>query len=260
MIHYERELLQRGEAFRDKFAKANPNHPELRFIDADLVARKAMVGQLEIVPATIQTPQATERQSPRVDLRSQTYELLSQVREPSSEEKEALQKIGIKFFHVASKSYAQVVAENPAYFWDKELEYANARPELKDYALPMAVEVGLRRPSELALLGSFGKSRETQLEMINAYSQELQLQFPNIRAIMLPSTGYAQADEAYKAETGEVLFRNYFARALDNLSGVDSAHAGRDDPSYRFFVGGWDRGSGLGSVGAVPAVVFVGNK
>lgn len=260
MINYEKELLQKGEAFRAKFAKANPNHPELRFIDADLAARRAMVGELEIVPATIQTLQATEKQSPKVDLRQQTYDLLHLVREPSTDEKKALKEIGIKFLHVASKSYAQVVAEDPAHFWDRELEYANARPELRDYALPVAVTVGLRRPSELALPESFNKSRETQLKMIEEYSQELQVQFPNIRAIMLPSTGYAQADKAYKAETGEVLFRNYFARALDNLSGVSAAFAGRLAPSYQFYVSEWDADHGSGYVGAVPAVVFVGNK
>mgnify|MGYP001563500867 FL=1 len=155
-----------------------------------------------------------------------------------------------------------MVAEDPAHFWHKELEYANSRPELRNFVLPVAVEVGLR-PSELALPGSFDKSRETQLTMIEAYSQELQKQFPNIpniRAIMLPSTGYAQADRAYKAQTGEVLFRNYSARALDNLSGVAPAFVGRDLPGGRLYVNGWAVVSDSGIVGGVPAVVFVGNR
>lgn len=199
----------------------------------------------------------TGEKTPTIDLRKQTYELLRLVREPSVDEKEALKGRGIKFLHVASRSYAQVVAEDPEYFWDKELEYANARPELRDYALPVAVEVGLRHPSELALPGSFDKSRKTQLQMIEEYSQKLQLQFPNIRAIMLPSTGYAQADRAYQAETGEVLFRNYFARALDNLSGGFAVLAGRNGRSRRFHVVGWDADRGIGNIGAVPAVVFL---
>lgn len=157
---------------------------------------------------------------------------------------------------MVSRSYAEVVAEDPVHFSDKELKYANARPELRDYALPLPVEVGLRHP-ELALPGSFGKSRETQLKMIDDYSQELQVQFPDARAIMLPSTGYAQADKAHKAETGEVLFRNYFARALDNLSEVRAALAGRRDPSGRFGVGEWGAVVGDDVVGAVPAVVFL---
>lgn len=195
--------------------------------------------------------------APKKDLRQQTYELLPQVRGSSVEEKRALEERGIILLPVAVKSYTQVVTEDPEHFWDKELEYANTRPELKDYALPVTVEVGLK-PSELALPGSFGKSRKAQLEMIEKYSQKLQLQFPDARAIMLPSTGYAQADKAYKAKTGEVLFRNYFARTLDNLSGVSAAHAGRHDPSRHFRVFGWFAGLGAGDVGAVPAVVFIG--
>ena len=190
-------------------------------------------------------------------LQQQTYELLSQGREPSRDEKDALRERGIVFLPIATKSYAKVVAEDPAHFWDKELEFANTK--LREYASPVAVEVGLR-PSELALPGSFGKSRETQLTMIEDYSQELQKQFPNIRAIMLPSTGYAQADRAYKAQTGEVLFRNYFARVLDdNLFGGAGA-AGRNGPSSQFLIIEWLTDSGRGGVGAVPAVVFVGNK
>ena len=96
--------------------------------------------------------------------------------------------------------------------------------------------------------------------MIEGYSQRLQVEFPDARVVMLPSTGYAQGDRAYKVATGEVLFRNYFARALDNLSEVDAAYAGRLDPSRRFFVHTWFADDGLDFVGAVPAVVFVGNK
>ena len=67
----------------------------------------------------------------RIDIRQRAYYLLSQVREPSDEEEKALEMIGIKFFPIARISYAQVVADNPEHFWDKELEYATARPELK---------------------------------------------------------------------------------------------------------------------------------
>jgi hypothetical protein len=193
---------------------------------------------------------------PNVDLRQQTYGLLSLVREPSSDEKDALKERGIKFVHVESRSYAQVVAEDTAYFRNEQLEYANARPELRGYVLPVAVEVGLK-PSELALPDSFGKSRETQLRMIDEYSQELQKQFPDVRAIMLPSTGYAQVDRAYKAETGEVLFRVYYARALDNFSGGYAVHVGRYDPSHPLSVNEWLADDGHHNVAAVPAVVFL---
>lgn len=59
-------------------------------------------------------------------------------------------------------------------------------------------------------IGGLTKRIRIRRTVIEAYSQKLQKQFPNIRAIILPSTEYAQADRAYKAQTGEVLFRNYF--------------------------------------------------
>ena len=194
---------------------------------------------------------------PNVDLRQQTYGLLSLVREPSSDEKDALKERGIKFLPVTSISYAQVVAADTAYFRDRQLEYANARPELRGYVLPVAVEIGLRHSPELALSSSFGKPQETQLRMIDEYSQELQKQFPDVRAIMLPSTGYAQVDRAYKAETGEVLFRVYYARALDNFSGGYAVHVGRYDPSHPLSVNEWLADDGHHNVVAVPAVVFL---
>lgn len=195
----------------------------------------------------------------RIDLHQQAYELLTLVREPSAEERKVLEtKRGLVFLPLEAKSYAQVVAENEGHFWSDELAYARGISALRDYALPVAGEFGFRSPSGLAFPNSFGRSRLNQLKMIEEYSQLLQTDVPNVRAIMLPSTGYAQADIAYKAKTGEVLFRNYFARALDDLSLVGAANAGRDDPSRRFHVYVWD--AGLGYVGAVPAVVFVGNK
>lgn len=194
-------------------------------------------------------------QTPAVDFRQQTYEVLSQVREPTPEEKEALKDRGIVFLFVESKSYAQVVREDPDHFWDEELDYTIDKPALRDYVLPVAVEVGLN-PDALAMPGGFGESQRVQLEMIERRSQELQQEFPDARVIMLPVTGYAQADRAYKEITGDVLFRNYFARGLDMLSPGYVAIAGRHQPAYRFNVHDW-RDCGFDIVGAVPAVVFV---
>lgn len=195
----------------------------------------------------------------KVDLRQQTYDLLPLVRQPSEQEKEALARRGIVFLPLETKSYAQVVAEDPDHFWEDELDYANARPQLRDYVLPVAVEVGFN-PAQPALPDSFRKSRPVQLQMIEDCSQQLQTEFPDARVIILPSTGYAQADRVYWAKTGIVLIRGFFARALDDLSLVDAAGAGRFAPSGRFSVPGWSAGLGRGYVGAVPAVVFVGNK
>ncbi|KKP80532.1 MAG: hypothetical protein UR81_C0024G0002 [Candidatus Levybacteria bacterium GW2011_GWB1_35_5] len=212
------------------------------------------------VEAGIVIPQSPKKeQTPVVDLRKQTYEILSQMREPTPEEKTALEAHGQVFLLIQSKTYAQVVAEDPAHFWRDELNFANGRPVLKDYAMPIAAEVGLN-PSELAEPGSFDQSQQVQLEMAEVRSKALQQEFPDARVIMLPVTGYAQADQAYKGKTGKLLFRNFFARGLDMLSEAGAANAGRDDPSERFHVGGWGAQGGYSLVALVPAVVFVGNQ
>ncbi len=214
-------------------------------------------------PSVKATP--IEIQAPKVDLRQRAYDLLTLVREPSAEEREVLEsKWGLVFLPLEAKSYAKVVAEDKEYFCPNELAYANGKPALRDYMLPVAGEFGFRSPSGLALPNSFTKSRPDHLEMIEEHSQLLQVDVPDARAIMLPSTGYAQGDKAYKARTGEVLFRDYFAFALDNLvdnlSGVSAAGAGRGYPSGQFGVRDWLAGGGRDYVRAVPAVVLVGNK
>lgn len=60
MIDYEQELLKRGEAFRGKFGKQNPNHAELRFIDADLAGRRARIAQLQTMQSADEAPLAGE--------------------------------------------------------------------------------------------------------------------------------------------------------------------------------------------------------
>lgn len=214
--------------------------------------------EVAVKPGKPQTEARTEKTT-TVDLRLQTYEILSMVREPSAEEKEALKGRGIVFLPADTRTYAQVVAGDPAHFWKDELTYANGKPALRDYALLVATQVGLN-PTELAIPGSFDQPTNAQLEIIKARSQALQQEFPDARLIMLPVTAYAQADQAYKQVTGEVLFKNYFARGLDMLSGVDSALAGRGGPSEQFCVDEWDAACGSGLVGAVPAVVFVKNQ
>ncbi|MBI2028619.1 MAG: hypothetical protein HYT07_03335 [Candidatus Levybacteria bacterium] len=226
-------------------------------------ARKILQDAGVVDPIEGDLPQTVSAEvTSRVDLRKETYGLLKHVRNPTTDEKEALEEEGIIFFPVGSKkSYDQVVNEDKehSHFSKDEQIYASLIPELKKYVLPVAVEVGLK-PSQLALPGSFGKSRKIQLEMIDEYSKKLQVRFPDIRAIMLPATAYAQADMAYKAKNGKLLFRKYFARALDNLSEGEAAHAGRDGIFFPFNIGGWNADLGEDHVGAVPAVVFVRNK
>ncbi|MBI2017930.1 hypothetical protein HYS92_02680 [Candidatus Daviesbacteria bacterium] len=132
-----------------------------------------------------------------VDLRQQMIDLLPFLVEPTDDEKKELrEKRGLVFLPMTSQSYAQVVAESPNHFLDKELEYANGRPALRDFRPPVAVEVGLIEAG-LALPGSLGKLRAVALRMIDKYSKDLATEFPDFRAIALPVTGYAKADKAY---------------------------------------------------------------
>lgn len=196
-----------------------------------------------------------------VDLRQRMYDLLPYLVKPTDAEKEALRsKRGLVFLPMAAQSYAQVVAGDEKHFWDKELDYANSRAALRGFVPPVGVEVGLIEGG-LALPNSFGKPRAAALKMIDDYSQELLTEFPDFRAIALPATGYASADRAYSERNpGQVLFKNYLAWCLDNLSGVGAAYAGRGGPDDRFFVSGWDADVGYDEVGAVPAVVKIGSK
>lgn len=214
-----------------------------------------------LLPKAVDFLKVKRETAPKVDLRKQTYDLLTRVIEPSDEEQEALRvKRGLVFLPMTSQSYAQVVAEDPNHFWDKELEYANAIPELRDYTPPIAVEVGLN-VAELALPDSFDKPRIVALQMIEEYSQKLEADFPGFKAIMLPVTGYARADRAYaERNADQVLFKKYFAWGLDNISGVLAASAGRLGPDLRFGVDDWDAAHGDSRVGAVPAIVKIGNQ
>lgn len=213
----------------------------------------------------IPLPQPKEKQlsktqpkesTPKIDLRRQTYELLALVREPTEEERKTLEKKGIVFLPAQTKSLSQVVSEDQDYFWSGELDYANSRPELRDYIPPVPLQVGLNFENP-AIPESFNRSKRVQLEMIEEQSQELQKEFPDARLVMLPSTVYSQADKAYFGKTGQVLFRNIFARALDQTSGVHSASVGRRHPDSRLGVYGCYAEDGDDFIGAVPAVVFL---
>ncbi len=201
--------------------------------------------------------------TPKVDLRQRTYELLPFVRKPLKKEKEALGEQGfdLLWLPVKTESYAQVVAQNPAFFWDGQVKYAKSETALRDI-FPVATEVGFFNPvtSELALPDSFYISPDGHLQKIDDYSLTLSAEFPEARAIMLPVTAYAQADMAYQNQTGEGLFINFFARALDILSGAGAANAGRANPKRRFGVGGWVEDFGSPRIGAVPGIVFVQNE
>lgn len=199
--------------------------------------------------------------APKIDLRQRTYDLLTKVRQPSDDEKEALGNVGYIFLPIEAKTLLEVVTEDPDYFWSGELNYINglSKPDLREY-VPPVMKVGFN-PNQLFVPDTFGKSQVKQLEMTDQYSQNtVETEFPDARVLMLPATITAQADRAYFKRTGKVLFANRFARALDQTSGVDAAFVGRIGPDFRLRVSDWDAVLGPGYVGAPLAVVFFENR
>ena len=202
-----------------------------------------------------------EAVSPEDLLRQQMYELLGRAVNPTEEEKRELgEKMGLVFLPIVRKSYLELVTANPRHYLSDEGEYANARPELRDYRPPVAVEVGFKK-AELVLPDSLLKSRYEALQMIRKYSQQLTGDFPAFQAIGLPVTGYAAADEEYaRRNPGQALFKREFAWGLDNLPGGCAADAGRSAPGRRFRVDDWYPRYGRGGIGGAPAVVKIGTK
>lgn len=215
-----------------------------------------MLGSGQIVMVNETDPTKAES-APRIDLRGQAYEFLHLVVEPTVEEKEALRiKRGLVFLPMVLQSYAQVVAEAQEHFWEDELDYANSDPDLRTYRPPVAVEVGLIE-AELALPDSFLKPRGQQFQMIENYSLDLQTEFPDFRAIALPTTVYGNVDYAYsRIHPGQVLFKKCMARCLDDITG-GAAAAGRMGPSSEFGVIALSAGYGFVFVGAVPGIVKI---
>lgn len=210
------------------------------------------------IPLPGQTTPAKESQAPKIDLRLQTLEFLAAntFREPTPQEKEILAPRDYDIFlHTEAKTLYAVVDENRDHFWSGELDYINARPNLRDY-VPPALTVALRS-KELFLKNSFSESQGVQLQMHEVESQALQKQLPDVRNIMLPASTDAQLDRSFLEKTGKVLFRDRFARALDEISEVSVANVGRDDPADRLSVSGWDRDRGSDDVGVLSAVVFI---
>lgn len=216
-------------------------------------------------------PRREPEATPKVDLRQQTYDLLQHLRDPSAEEKKVLGERGIVFLPLEANSFIQLVQEDPRHFSDDDLDYGNLLwlhehstryKEWGDYTLPAAVKIGLN-PARLVLPGSYDfrydtpglLGGETHLELIEKYSKELQTEFPEARAIMLPAVGYAGLDRAYKKTTGEVLFKRNEAYCLDIVKG-EAVRAGRlIAPDQSFFAT-----PNCGIAAAVPVIVFVESK
>lgn len=207
------------------------------------------------IPLPTQEVIPEETQASKVDLRQQTYEILGLARESSDDEKTLLERMGFVSLLILAKTVPQIAAEYPEVFWHR-LGYIDGMPQLRDYRPPV-MNIALN-PQELALPGSFSKGRITQLMMIGVYSRtEIEPIIPGARAIMLPASAYIQADIEYFKKTGQLLFRNCSARALDDTSAEDAAYVGRYRPGDRLYVDGFKAGDGGGGMGAVPAIIFL---
>lgn len=206
---------------------------------------------------------------PTINLRQRTYELLNLVREPSVSERETLRKRGYVLIPIRAKSLGQIVAEDPYRFEnDYELDdegnvvsdwltkYLNRRPTLRDYTPPaMIIAV---RPDEL-LYDPYDKidsSQKEQLRGVEMYSQEeIEWEFPDAKAVILPASVLIQADMEYRKRGRRVIFEDLHVRALDRTS-VGAVRVGRG------YHGGLEIGEGNIPVGpneirVIPALIFL---
>ncbi|KKQ95310.1 MAG: hypothetical protein A3C27_02085 [Candidatus Levybacteria bacterium RIFCSPHIGHO2_02_FULL_39_36] len=187
----------------------------------------------------------------------QQYDLLPWIRVPSLEEKGALKKRGIIFLPAGTQSLDQMTSEDPGYFKSNTPKYLIVRPLLMEYVLPAPIWVGLN-PEQPAIPCSFNKSQKEQLGIIQDLSWNLQQEFPDARAVILPAVALALIDRAYFEQTGQPLFKNFYARALDQVSGLSAAHVGRDDhPDARLNVHEWATGLGFANIAAALTIVFI---
>lgn len=196
------------------------------------------------------TPESVEQSR---DLRTETFNLLGNLREPTAEEREALEKKGYIFTTIEAKSLAQVYDENPEYF-----DHVNSSEVLRAYTPPKSFTVAIN-PDKFRTSRSTNSSQAKQLRMIEENSHSgIELAFPDAKEIMLPATGYAQLDIKFqKSHDGKKLLPDFFARALDTTSGSLVADVGRAHPVGRLFVYAWRAGDGHAHVWASPAVVFL---
>ena len=197
-----------------------------------------------------------------IDLRRNTYKLLSRVREPSTEERKSLEEKGFSFFSIEEKTLTQVVVEHPDLFLKCELEYLNGlySPNLR-YA-PVAMEVAFNT-NQLYIPGSFDQTQQKQLEMTEEYSKaNLEKEFSDAKALMFPATVVVQADVACKEKIGEALFGKGFVRVLDRTadSRVVSIGRGRPEHQHYFDTSAADNSDGKVGVGVPLAVVFIRNR
>lgn len=200
-------------------------------------------------------PEQTKAESaekPR-DLVQETFNLLGNLREPIAEEREVFEQKGYVFITIEAKPLGEVLDENEEYFG-----FVDPSKNLSSYTPPQTFGVAIN-PNKLRIERSNNSSQAQQLRMIEEHLQkEIKSIVPDAKAIMLPATGYAQADIQFQKENdGKKLLPDFYARALDTTVGSNVADVGRPDPDDQLDVYDWGADDGADYVWAVPALVFL---
>ncbi len=194
---------------------------------------------------------------PEKNLRQESYDLLYRVRKPSIEEQIEFASRGFIFLRIEPKTLPEVIQEDPSYFRRDQLNYVNAIPSLRDFALPNSMLVAID-PTRVFVMGSFDEDRPLQLVMTQNHSRGLiEAINPYARSVMLPASGLSQLDKACKAKTGNELLMRQFGRVLDNTSDDYPVSIGRDRPGNPLRVVWRHSADGIPRAGAVSAVVFI---
>lgn len=246
---FERHIEAARTAKNEWAVKALQAHKDL----FDSLRETGVIEELPLEVRPVQVQLQLESSPKPPDLRQVTFDLLANTREPYAKERQLIEKRDGVFLPVEAKSLAQVYTENTEYFG-----YVNPSEVLRNYTPPLAFEVAVF-PSKLKIPRSNNSTQAKQLRLTEYYSKEqIEPEFPEAKAIMLPATGLVQIDIGYqKRNNGKVLLPDFWARALDTAVGSIVASVGRSCPDLGLSVGYWGAGSGNHDVWALPAVVFL---
>lgn len=203
------------------------------------------------VPETSPLPRGQE-------LVQATYDLLPFIREARAQERAILDEIGFTFSTlVEPKSLDQIIAQNPDYFGN-----VNPSQKLRSYKPPKAFEIFVN-PNQWRLRLSNNCSQERQIQKSNEYTEYNLLQLLGAKAIMLPTTAYAQLEISYmRRRGGKKIFSGFLVRTLDSTEDRNGAIIGRRyrEEAGPLVIDYWDRESVKDDIYAILAVVFVASN
>lgn len=142
----------------------------------------------------------------------------------------------------------------------KRLGYVN-ESEVMRAVVPPEMKIVIN-PNKFRIKGSNNLSTEEQKKKIQQEETEWKDQLPeDIRPFvsmrMVDPSVLCQLEDAYMDKNeGKLLLPNWFARTDVHSVPGSVADVGRDDPTYRRYVGDWYRGLGRRRVFAVSVVVL----